>query len=349
MTMPVRSEPDHASPTQRAASARARAAWRLTGEMDDLFLPDDARLDERMRLALATRLHETIGAIETELRRQAARLLAARGASAQAEELLTAPVGLAAERLTRAGLLRDEALIGELIAQVRDALLSEALPATNSNEDVSLVVRLAGIPDRVVAGAAQMLLVADSKAAAVLPADMQHRLVWWVAAAIRPAMPDAGADRAIAEAATRSLSAYDDSVRAEAIAVRLASAIEARHDELAPLLLEALGDRRLSLFTAVLAGAIGIDFEQARALVQEPEGERLWLALRAIQLDRPTIARIALTLSDADPRRDIEAFADELDRITAIEPAEARLALAPETLDRDFRAAIAALARSSRR
>lgn len=345
--MPARADPDLVTPAQRAATARARAAWRLAGVMDDLFLPEDARLDERTRLALAARLNETIGGIETDLRRQAARLLAARGASGPAERLLTARAGLAAERLACAGLLRDESLIGELIAQVRHALLAEALPASHGSEETSLLVRLAGVPDRVVAAAAQALLVADSNAA-LLPADVQHRLVWWVAAAIRPATPDAAADRAIAEAAGRSLGAHDEGARGEAVAIRLAIAIDARHDEIAPLLLESLGDRRLSLFTAVLARAVGIDFEQARALVLEPDGERLWLALRAVQLDRPTIARIALTLSDADPRRDIEAFADQLDRIAAVEPADARLALAPETLDRDFRAAIAALARSGR-
>ena len=350
MPMSARPPLDDASPAQRAAMARARAAWRLAGVMDDLFLPDDARLDERTRLALAGRLHETVGAIETELRRQSARLLAARGASAQAEALLTAPSGRAAERLAVAGLLRDEALIGEMVAQVRYALLAEALPAAaGGSDEASLLVRLAAVPDRVVAAAAQALLVADSKGDALLPADMQHRLVWWVAAAIRPTAPDPDADRAIAEAATRSLGAHDEGARGEAVAARLASAIDARQEETAPLLLEALGDRRLSLFTAVLARIVGLDFEQARALVLEPDGERLWLALRAAQLDRPTIARIALTLSDADPQRDIEAFADQLDRIAAVEPAEARLALAPETLGRDFRAAIAALGRSDRR
>ena len=105
----------------------------------------------------------------------------------------------------------------------------------------------------------------------------------------------------------------------------------------------------MSLFVAVLARSIGLDFAEAQALVLEPDGDRLWLALRAAQLDRPTIARVALTLAEADPRRDIEAFADELDRLAVVEPADARLALAPETLQREFRAAIRALARSGRR
>ncbi len=358
--MPARTDHHTTSAAEiggRAALARTRADARLAGAIADLFLPDDARLNDRTRLTLARRLADTVGEIEVELRRQAARLLAARGATGAAEALLRvgpATGNGAAERLTRAGLLSDEVLMEELLARVEHELIAAALPpAAPGPEEASLLVRLAAVPDRVVAGAARALLAADGQDRSSLPAELQHRLVWWVAAAIRPAAPDANAapdvDRAIAEAATRSLGAHDEGERPEGVATRLATAIDARSDELAPLLLEALGDRRLSLFTAVLAHAARLDFEQARALVIEPEGERLWLALRAIHLDRPTIARIALALSDADPRRDIEAFADQLDRIAAIDPAEARLALAPETLERDFRAAIAALARSSRR
>lgn len=336
----------------RAAHARALADARLLGAMDDFFLPDDARLDEQTRIMLARVLNATIGRIETELRRQAARLLAARGGAAAAEALLKGEGG--AERLTRAGLLRDEALMEALIAKVRHDLVAAGLPpgsrvAEIDAEEPSLLVRLAAVPDQVVASAAQALLVAESRDPIVLAAELQHRLVWWVAAAIRLPQPDGDTDRAIAEAALRSLSSHDEGAGGDAIAIRLAVAIDARPDELAPLLLEALGDRRLSLFIAVLAHAIGLDFAQAQALVLEPEGERLWLALRAARLERPVIARIALTLSDADPRRDIEAFAEELDRIAAVEPGEARLALAPETLDADFRAAIRALARSGRR
>ena len=341
-------DPATLTAADRAALARARADARLSGAIDDLFIPDDARLDEQTRIALARLLDGTVSAIEIELRRQAARLLAARGGTVAAEALLTG--GGASHRLIGAGLLRDEALVEALIARVQHDLVAAALPVTVTGpDDASLLVRLAAVPDRVVATAARALLVADSRGGLALPAEVQHRLVWWVAAAIRPASPEPDADRAIAEAAVRSLGAHDEGESGEAVAMRLAAAIDARPEELAPLLLEALGDRRLSLFLAVLAQALGLDFAQAQALVLEPEGERLWLALRAAQLDRATVARIALALSDADPRRDIEAFADELDRIAAVEPGEARLALAPETLNRDFRAAIRALARSGRR
>lgn len=81
----------------------------------------------------------------------------------------------------------------------------------------------------------------------------------------------------------------------------------------------------------------------------EPEGDRLWLALRAAALGRPTIARIALALADADPRRDIDSFADDLDAIAAVPVEGARSALAPLTLHHDLRMAIDALAREAAR
>ena len=342
--MPVDAVPEAVT---RAARARARADARLLGAIDDLFLPDDARLSERTRLALARLLTDTIGGVETALRRQAARLLAAQGATAKAELLLGG--GGAADRLMTAGLLRDEALIEALVARVQHREIADALPAAvGTQHEMSLLVRLAAVPDRVIAGAARLLLVADSAEGLILPAALQHRLVWMVAAAIRPVIDDPDLDRAIAEAACRALAAHDESEAADAAAMRLAVAIDARPDELRPLLLEALGDRRLSLFVAVLAHAAGIDFAQVQALVLEPEGERLWLTLRAGRLDRSTIAQIALALSDADPRRDIEAFADRLDAIAAVDPADARAALAPDTLAPEFRGAIRALARSER-
>ena len=153
----------------------------------------------------------------------------------------------------------------------------------------------------------------------------------------------------IVEAAQRSLAAHDEGERPEALAVRLAIAIDARADELATLLIGALGDRSLNLFVALLGRAVDLDYDGARAIVLEPEGDRLWLALRAAGLDRATIARIALALADADRRRDIERFADDLDDIAAMPVSTARSALAPLTLHHDLRLAIDALAREERR
>ena len=353
--MPVPSpEP---SATLRAADAWARAEVRLGHAIDDLFLADEGRLDDRVRARVNDALTRLVEGIATDLRRHAARVLAGSGDTARAEAVLGGRDVIA--RLTRAGLLRDVDLLDELIARVRMDVIAEALPTAHAAPDApSLLVRLTEVPDTVVAKAASALLMAQNRRQAangngtaepaMLAADVQHRLVWRVAAALRE-RDDAAADRAIAQAAVRSLAAYDEGDRPEALAMRLAAAIDARPAELGPLLIEALGSRNLQLFAGALAHALGLDQDQLRAMVVEPEGERLWLALRAVALDRSTIAHVALVLSEADPQRDIEGFADRLDAIAAVPADEAASALAPFALDRDFRAAVAALARSERR
>ena len=248
------SSPDPApSATLRAADAWARADMRLTEAIADLFLADDARLDDRVRARVTHALTVLVEGIETDLRRHTARVLAGAGEIARAEAVLA--VGDVFARLARAGLLRDVDLVDELLARVRMDVMAEALPTAAVTPDTpSLLVRLTEAPDTVVAKAAAALLAAQNRRhaanqagmaePATLPADIQHRLVWRIAAALRR-RDDAAADRAIAQAAVRSLAAYDEGDRPEALAMRLAAAIDARPAELAPLLLEALGDRNL--------------------------------------------------------------------------------------------------------
>ena len=155
-------------------------------------------------------------------------------------------------------------------------------------------------------------------------------------------------DRALIDAAMRSISSHDEGDRLEAVATRLAAALDPHADELAPLLVEALADRRLSLFVALIAHALGLDYADAREIVLDHKADRLWLVLRALELDRESIARIGLALSEADPRRDLDSFAEGLDGIAAIPSTAARAALAPLLLlHPDYRGALLALARGA--
>jgi hypothetical protein len=348
----------------RAAAADARADRRLAVAIDDFFLPDDARLDDRLRAALSAALGGMTVSVEGALRRHAARLLVARELPALAENLVAdeAPV---LDRLASAGLMRDTDLMRELVGRVRSDVLSEALPvqAPEDFDRPSLLVRLSQSQDGVIASGAMALLAAESRRRMMspadapswsdLPADLHHRLVWWVAAALRErhvdiAADDVGAlDRALAEAALRHVGAHDEGDRVEAAAMRLAAAIDARADELATLLVEALADRRLPLFIALIAHAMGLEFGDAREIVLDPAGDQLWPVLRALEIDRASIARIGLALAEADPRRDVEAFADKIDEIADLAPATARAALAPLLLHPDYRAALRSLARGA--
>lgn len=357
--------PDPSDATVAAARRRAEAALRrdearLSAAIDDFFLPDDARLDDHARLALAGVIGAIVGAIEADIRRHAARVLAGWSEEGAAEAIVEAQ-GDALDRLLRARVLRDRALMEELIGRVRQDLLGEALPiAVLADDEPSLLVRLGDVGDSVVASAAVALLAAQSRrrsandlgvvAGSDLSAESHHRLVWWTAAAVRE---DAGGglggvalfDRAIEQAALRSLAAHDEGERLEALALRLAIAIDARPGELSALLLDCLGDRAIVLFVAVIARACGLDYDRMRGIVLDPDGAQLWLALRSLSLDRATIARVGLSLADADPRRDVEAFADALDDIVAVAPEDARAALAPLAIHADFGRAVADLAR----
>jgi hypothetical protein len=347
-----------------AAAADDAAHDGLSGAIADFFIHDSHRLDERTRLGLTRLIRALIDTVEGELRDHGIRQLQAQGEGELAESLARSTGVFAA--LSESGLLRDRTLMAELIAQVRQEQLAAALPiqAHDDPEQPSLVNRLVQHPDRVLAQCAMGLLIAESRRRSVpeqgplpqtdLSAELHHRLVWWVAAALRQCVPGgserdmSGAallDRVLAEAAQRSLAAHDEGDRVEAAVMRLAVAIDARPEELPELLDEALGDRRVTLFAGLLAHALGVDYAVARDLALDSASSRLWVALRALGLERPAIARLGLALAQADPRRDIEAFAEQIDTIMAITVEDARAALAGLRLPVDYRAAVQALRR----
>ncbi|RYD95562.1 MAG: DUF2336 domain-containing protein, partial [Sphingomonadales bacterium] len=325
----------------RAAAAEVRAYRGLTVAIEDFFLPEDARLDERTRSGLSGLLRGLVETVEGEVREHAVRLLHGRGES-RLVVALNDPTSIFA-RLGQSGLLRDPDLMVELIARVRQELLGAALPmhAPDDPERPSLINRFVQHPDRVVASGAMAVLIAESRRRTSpdagqftrtdLPAELHHRLVWWVAAALRERVGEGGdaLDHALSEAAQRSLAAYDEGDRLEATAMRFAAAIDAQPQELSGLLVESLADRRIVLFIALLGHALGAPYTLARDIVLDPGAERLWLALRALDLRREAIAQIGYALCEADPRRDLEDFADTLDTITQVSAQAAREALAP--------------------
>ncbi len=337
----------------RAAAATSRADRRLADAIDDFFLADDARLDDRTRATLAATLNAMVAVVERDLRRQISGSLSAISPDLAGRVGNGMPV---LDRLVGAGLLRDPDLMRDLIARTRQDLLVDLLPAVPPDEigSASLLARLSSSADANVADAALTLMTAESRRRGLidsnrldrteLPAELHHRLVWWVAAAIREQLETPAADRSVAEAALRALAEHDESDRVESAAERLAAAVAPEPAELSAVLTHALGDRRIALFIALLSHTLGIDFASVRDMMFD-SGEQLWLALRAAGLDRAAIARIGLSLCEADPRRDVETFADQLDAIVAVTPDQARTALAPLRLHPDFRAAMAALER----
>ena len=350
----------------RATVAHAHASDRLDGAIDDAFLDDAVRLDDRTRLRLRAVLAQLAGGIEARLRSHAAQLLMVQG-EAMLVERLTGSATPVFARLNACGLLRDPGLIRELLGRVRQDMLSDALPivAPDDPDQQSLLPRLLLHANPLVGAEAGALLAAESRRRSTptpgtpqssdLPAELHHHLVWWSAAALRIAIADAGdgallaLDRALVEAAAHGIATHVEDDRLEAVAMRLAVALDPDADARTHLLVEALSDRRLALVTALLAQGLGLDYADMREIVLDPAGERLWLALRALDLDRATIARIGWALAEADPRRDVDRFADSLADIMATDPVVARQAIAPLLLHREYRAALRAIERGVRR
>jgi len=347
----------------RGAEDEARAERRLSAVLADLAQADGDRPDERTRAHVSAAMARLGEAVERGLRLHAGRLLAAHGLDRLAARV-SGGDGIVDDPHVASALLSDRALVAELFQRARFDLIASGLsPAPGEDGGPALLARLAGDADSVVAAGARALMTATSRrrlagsndpTATDLPAELHHRLVWHIAAALGEAHAFDAADdgealdRALTDAALRMLAAHDEGERLEAAAVRLATAIDAPPAAREALLIDALDDRRIELFAALIGVALGLGFDLAADIVLDRVADRLWLALRALDVSRTGIARIGLALCDAEPARDIEAFADRVDTIMAVSPAEARAALAPLRLHPDYRAAMLALARARR-
>lgn len=342
----------------RLASRVADAGWaaeaRLAVAIEDIFLSQPGRLDDRTRAATLALAEATVGALEQQIAGDAARALEA-SAQPDAAATIESNQPLAWPRLLDAGLMRDAELIAELIAQARIDLLDESLTALRAPDaGPTLLTHLVESGSAATRAAAIAYLVADGTRRltaggrrAMLPAVLHARVGWWVAAALRERLGDmAGgeSDRALVEATHRRLGGQDATTSVDEAATALVRALTLSTVERAELMVRALDNARVALFVALLAEALSIDMVEARALVLDSGSDRLWLALRAAGLARDAIARAGFLLSEADRERDLSVLIDTIDVLAALDPATAAEAITTLRWPRDFRAAIQALA-----
>ncbi len=323
-----------------AARLLHAAARRRSVAMDDVFLPDRLRLTEQQRTIVRALLDKTVRAVEDELR-------AALAPTFEHEDALHAAlssghVEIARPLLADSSALRDLDLLALLLRRAEEHRLFLA-----SGGAATLLLDLVGDADEAVAGAAMAVLVAQSRrfdrfqepalARTELPADLQHRLVWTVAAALRlymtgrHAIAPAAADAALSDAALRLLGTYDEGDTLEARALRLVGAIEqaARLDS--RFVARALLDGSLSLFIASLSVATGLQPAPVSELLLG-EGDGAVLLLRASGVTREDAAAILFRLGG-----DVEA---RLDRFDVTGPDDAREKLLLWRSDPAYRSAI---------
>ncbi|PCD02976.1 hypothetical protein COC42_00615 [Sphingomonas spermidinifaciens] len=335
---------DAATLLAEADGAEALARRLREGAVRDLLIPDAARLDDRRRAALRTLLRAIVGTIGADIHEFALRRL-----RREDEGAATALAGVAAPRILSQiehRLARKGEVAADLIGRVTLDLIGAALPS-GVVESVPPFAPAGHAAER----AASALRLAESRRrtppdqppyAIDLPAESQAQFTWWIAAAIAeeaaaPADSAAAIDRALADGAVQALSQADEGERLEAAAMRLAGLADRRGPALAEAMDHCLAERRIVLLAALIAHAAGAPYEAVRGLIVEPADPRLWLLLRSLDLPRESIARVGYSLSEADRRRDLERFADQLDIMMALPAVAVTKAIAALRLPQGYR------------
>lgn len=339
-----------------AQTARERIAAAVT----DLFRPESYRLSDLQRTLMTRLLGQITGAIEDDLR---ARLLA-RPDLPESEELRAslgaAHVEIARPIVERAGLLRDAGLVAVLLRRSEEYRLVGQLRKAAIGQERGLLDGLLSHADTRVAEAAMALLIAESRrndrfdepvlARTDLDAELQARLTWRIAAALRDygvrvhGLAPAGIDGAVAGAAAEALADHDPAATLEACAMRLAGLLDEAGMLTDAALAEALGGGRLALYVAMLAVRAELPFDTAWDLAIGFTGSGCHaVLLRALDLPREAAVPLVIAVEgasggdDADLARWIEAFA-------AMSAEEARAAIRPWRFDSGYRTALAELA-----
>jgi hypothetical protein len=342
------------APGGDAAHLLVEAARRHAVALDDLFLPDAHRLDERLRTTVRALLGKYVRVLETDLRAALLDDPAVAGNEALAASLSAVHVQIALPLLERTEALRDLDLIAVLARRAEEHRFMGGAAA-----DGSLLTELVGDSDPAVSAQAMAALVAQSRrfdrfrepvlARTELPADLQHRLVWTIAASLRAYMVErhgfapAAADRALAAAAARLLAGYDEGDTLEARAARLAQVLAHAGRLSDAMIVRAIEEGNLPLFAALLAARTGIAAASIWDIAIDGIVAGAALLMRAAEIDRDAAAQILIRLLDRAPgaplrEAELEGQVNLYD-VTA--PDEARDALALWRLDPAYRAALA--------
>ena len=288
------------------AAARERFAVAAT----DLLLPDGARLTEWQRLTAAALLTRLIHGLEDELRARLAPRFEAWPAVHAA--LASARVPIALPILERAQVLRDADLGNVLVRRVEEHRFWKAHAPADGQDLLYALVRDG---DETVSAEAMELVIARSRrfdrfqepdmGQVELPAELQHKLVWLVAAALRHYIVQQhgldAVDGIIEEAAAALVAAHDEGTILEAHATRLAQRLAATDRLDGAFLQRALSEGLLPLFIAGAAVLAGLDYAATWEVIADPRGRGPAILLRAAGIDRDEAAAILLIANTHGP------------------------------------------------
>ncbi|WP_332811566.1 DUF2336 domain-containing protein [Sphingomonas sp.] len=334
------------------AAARARLAVGLT----DLFLPRRLRLSEWQRETMATLLTRLIRSIEDELRAGIAERLEGKVRPDIQGAITSAHVEIALPILEASDALREPALIALLLRRVEEHRLYRAAQAHRDRRQGNLLVELVRDEDEAVAAAAMGLLTAQSRrldrfqepviATPELPAELEHRLVWTIAAALRLYLIDRHgvdpglADEAVSLSAATRLVDYDEGEGLDARCLRLARALNRLRRLDDDFVSRAIIEGGLPLFLAAIALRCELPVDAAWDIFSDPRGQGPALLLRGGAMAREPAVQILLAAHFDDD----EAVVRQAELFDGVSIDRARTALRLWQIDPAYRDAIARVA-----
>lgn len=334
-----------------AAAVARHADARLSAAIGDLFLPDFVRPTDVQRASMAHMLTMLVEEIEGELRLALAEQLG----DVAPPVLTVSRIPIVRPIFDRAGVLKDRDLVALLLTRAEEHRICRALLRIAHVQPGPAAARVPIMP----AALSEALVSAEQRrtdshgdprfAAADLPAELLHRLLWWSAAALRDYLSrmtplDPGLrDDSLSAAVQARLAAHDEGRSLEGAAMRAAIS-EPADDE---RMIEAFRSGRFSLFVAMLAVRARLDFAPAFLLAADPTIGALAVLLRAVEAPTQVAAPILLQMAAVNQVGDAkleERVSDFLD--LSVEAAQD--AIRPWRLDRAFRGAIADIGRERR-
>jgi len=338
----------------------AAARERFAVAAADLLLPDSARLTEWQRRTAAALLNRLIHGIEDELRARLAPRF--EGHAALHAALSSARVPIARPILERANVLRDADLANVLVRRVEEHRFWKA---NAPSEGADLLFELVRDGDGEVAAEAMELVIARSRrfdrfkepdmGQVDLPAELQHKLVWLVAAALRHYIVQQHAvplvDGIVEEEAGALIAGHDEGAILEARAMRLARRLHAlgRLDD--ALLVRTLSEGMLPLFIAALATLTGLEHGAAWEVIADPRGRGPAILLRSAWVGREAAAEILLIANSHGPLVsgvEGEATAAQLELFDSLDPGSAAEVLRLWRADPAYRASVARVSTRAR-
>ncbi|HEY0627069.1 MAG TPA: DUF2336 domain-containing protein [Allosphingosinicella sp.] len=338
----------------------AAARERFSVAATDILLPEQSRLTEWQRLTASALLLRLVRSIEDDLRARLA-------GQFRDNEAIYAALGatrleIALPLLERAQVLRDAEIGTILVRRVEEHRFWKE--HARADEYLSELIR---DDDDGIAAEAMTLLIARSRrfdrfqepvmGHTDLPAELQHRLVWMIAAALRQylvqqhKLPSGQADAAISAAAGDVIAGHDESHGLEATAMRLARRLHQAGRLEGTDLSRILEEGQLPLFVAGLAVRCGLDYASAWEILSDPHGRGSALMLRSGNIPRDSAAWILLLLNSRGKLfsgAEGDAAAAQLDLFDGTGQPAAEDVLHLWRVDPGYRAAITRLSTRSR-